>query len=136
MLILKLLFHRLHGSYEALKGGSQAEAMEDFTGGLTERFDLTKPPSNLLDIMLKGVEKGSLMGCALDAGGVIEGQGPLGLITGHAYSVTAVKMVNIKTARTEGKIPLGKRNALCPLIPLPITFCALVLLTCYIVYCS
>jgi len=57
---------RLHGSYEALKGGSQAEAMEDFTGGLTERFDLNKPPANLLSIMLKGIEKGSLMGCALD----------------------------------------------------------------------
>ena len=57
---------RLHGSYEALKGGSQAEAMEDFTGGLTERFDLKKAPANLLQIMLKGFERGSLMGCALD----------------------------------------------------------------------
>ena len=40
--------------------------MEDFTGGLTERFDLQKAPANLLQIMLKGVAKGSLMGCALD----------------------------------------------------------------------
>lgn len=40
--------------------------MEDFTGGLTERFDLNKPPANLLQIMLKGFERGSLMGCALD----------------------------------------------------------------------
>lgn len=57
---------RLVGSYEALKGGSQAEAMEDFTGGLTERFDLNKAPKNLLTIMLKGADRGSLMGCALD----------------------------------------------------------------------
>jgi len=44
----------------------------------------------------------------LKANGEIEGKGPLGLITGHAYSVTGVKMVAIKTARADGSIPLGK----------------------------
>ncbi|XP_067942211.1 calpain-9-like isoform X1 [Watersipora subatra] len=104
--LLEKAYAKLHGSYEALKGGSQAEAMEDFTGGLTERFDLNNPPKNLLNIMLKGFQMGSLMGCALDAGGEIEGKGPMGLITGHAYSITSVNMVDIKTSRTEGKIPL------------------------------
>ena len=32
----------------------------------------------------------------------------MGLITGHAYSITAVKMVDIQTSRTQGQIPLGK----------------------------
>ena len=56
---------RLHGSYEALKGGSSAEAMEDFTGGLVEWIDLRKAPENLLLSMLKGDKLHSLMGCSL-----------------------------------------------------------------------
>jgi len=58
---------RLNGSYENLKGGSSSEAMEDFTGGLTENFDLTQNPSpNLVQIMTKAVELESMMGCSID----------------------------------------------------------------------
>ena len=60
------LFLRLCGSYEALKGGSSSEAMEDFTGGMTESIDLTNPPNNLFNIMLKAFQRSSLMGCSID----------------------------------------------------------------------
>ena len=60
------IFCRLHGSYESLKGGSTSEAMEDFTGGVTEMFDLRKAPKDLLTIMLKANDRGSLMGCSID----------------------------------------------------------------------
>ena len=58
--------NRLVGSYEALKGGNTTEAMEDFTGGVTEVFDLRKAPTDLFKIMQKGCSRGSLMGCSLD----------------------------------------------------------------------
>jgi len=57
----------MNGSYENLKGGSSSEAMEDFSGGVTEMFDLTQsPPQNLFQIMTKAVDRESMMGCSVD----------------------------------------------------------------------
>lgn len=60
---------RLHGSYEALKGGNTLDAMEDFTGGLTEFFELSEAPKELFKIMKKALQRGSLMGCSIDVSG-------------------------------------------------------------------
>ena len=57
-------FLRLNGSYEALSGGYSYEAMEDFTGGVSERYELRKAPSNLFNIMHMAYKRGSLMVCS------------------------------------------------------------------------
>ncbi len=62
---------RLFGCYEALKGGNQAEAMEDFTGGITESVDFRKKdkvPDDLHKWMAKALARGSLIGCGIDVG--------------------------------------------------------------------
>lgn len=87
-------FFRVTGSYDLLRGGCTAEAMEDFTGGLTEIVDLgEKTPSNLFRNMVRSHARSSLMACSIDSD-QIEGEGPMGLITGHAYSVTNVCTVS------------------------------------------
>uniref|UniRef100_A0A8C6UNQ8 Calpain-3 n=1 Tax=Neogobius melanostomus TaxID=47308 RepID=A0A8C6UNQ8_9GOBI len=80
--LLEKAYAKLHGSYEALKGGNTLEAMEDFTGGVTEFFELNEAP-----------QQGSLMGCSIDVSSVAEVESRMeqGLVRGHAYSIIALE---------------------------------------------
>nr|XP_012145683.1 PREDICTED: calpain-A isoform X3 [Megachile rotundata] len=105
--LLEKAYAKLHGSYEALKGGSTCEAMEDFTGGVTEMYQMDETPPNLFSILLKAFERNSLMGCSIEPDpNVLEAETPQGLIRGHAYSITRVKYVEIQTPNQYGRIPL------------------------------
>ncbi|KAG8172302.1 hypothetical protein JTE90_008708, partial [Oedothorax gibbosus] len=105
--LLEKAYAKLHGSYEALKGGTACEAMEDFTGGVSEVFELDKAPANFYKLLHKAFERWSLMSCSIEPDpSVLEMEMPNGLIKGHAYSITKVKLVEVQTARVRGKIPL------------------------------
>ncbi|KAL7061897.1 hypothetical protein AAHC03_01201 [Spirometra sp. Aus1] len=95
--LLEKAYAKLFGSYEALKGGSTVEALEDFTGGLAEFYDLRgKQPPDFNRILNHCYEKKSLMACSINADpNVIEARQSNGLIRGHAYSITKIAMVNL-----------------------------------------
>uniref|UniRef100_A0AC35FKW8 Calpain catalytic domain-containing protein n=1 Tax=Panagrolaimus sp. PS1159 TaxID=55785 RepID=A0AC35FKW8_9BILA len=93
--LLEKAYAKLFGSYEALNGGWACEAVEDFTGGLTEIINLKNAPYNLLKVLFRAIQMGSHFGCSINAEtSELEYKLPNGLIKGHAYSVTDMKIVN------------------------------------------
>lgn len=99
--LLEKAYAKLNGSYEALKGGSAIEAMEDFTGGVAENFQIREAPEDFYKILEKALRRGSLLGCSIDTLNASESEArtPLGLIKGHAYTVTGLDQVNFHGQR-------------------------------------
>ncbi|XP_024253538.1 calpain-1 catalytic subunit [Oncorhynchus tshawytscha] len=101
--LLEKAYAKLNGCYEALSGGSTSEGFEDFTGGVTEMFELKKAHPDLFSIISRAVERGSLLGCSIDISGVFEMEAMTfkKLVKGHAYSVTGVEEVEFKGSPTK-----------------------------------
>jgi len=102
--LLEKAYAKLHGSYEALEGGSSHEALEDLTAGIPEPISLQNPPEDLYEIMLKTCGKRALIGCApKDEQHLSNIFKSLGLVQGHAYSITCVKEIQLSNNQ---KLPM------------------------------
>ncbi|KAK2907103.1 hypothetical protein Q8A67_006088 [Cirrhinus molitorella] len=93
--LLEKAYAKVNGSYEALAGGRATEGFEDFTGGITESYELNKAPPHLFKLMQKALTLRSLMGCAISSSAQeTETKTSLKLVRNHAYSVTGAEEVH------------------------------------------
>ncbi|XP_067828278.1 calpain-5-like isoform X2 [Heptranchias perlo] len=103
--LLEKAYAKLNGCYEALEGGNTAEALVDFTGGISELVALDKEDygndlekrKKLYQNLLNAHSRGSLISCSIrpESGEQLEAQTGCGLVKGHAYGVTDVRKVRL-----------------------------------------
>uniref|UniRef100_A0A0B7B7Z1 Calpain catalytic domain-containing protein n=1 Tax=Arion vulgaris TaxID=1028688 RepID=A0A0B7B7Z1_9EUPU len=104
--LLEKAYAKLFGNYEALDGGELSEALEDFTGGVSDTINLvemevaTKPEERvaLFSRMQKEMDRKSLMAASIPATSAadMEATTASGLVKGHAYGITSVKNVHLE----------------------------------------
>uniref|UniRef100_A0A8C9SLW1 Calpain 8 n=1 Tax=Scleropages formosus TaxID=113540 RepID=A0A8C9SLW1_SCLFO len=95
--LLEKAYAKVNGCYEALSGGSATEGFEDFTGGISEMYELRKAPPYLFKIIQKALGLGSLLGCSIDITSSYETEAVTSqkLVKGHAYSITGAEEVHV-----------------------------------------
>ena len=108
--LLEKAYAKLHGCYEALKGGSTSEAMVDFSGGCSECQELGMDDTDwdgIYKTMRKNYDRSTMIACYMNPDpNVNEAKTDVGLIRGHAYSVTKVVNVRIESGDNQGWVSL------------------------------
>ncbi|GAA6091194.1 calpain-5a [Tachysurus ichikawai] len=103
--LVEKAYAKIYGCYEALDGGNTADALVDFTGGVSEpvellegRFSQDEEARNqLFERVLKVHLRGGLISCSIRATSQADMEARLdcGLVKGHAYAVTDVHKVRL-----------------------------------------
>lgn len=103
--LLEKAYAKLAGCYEALDGGNTADALVDFTGGVSEDYELSEGDlvadeakrNAFFEGVLKVHNRGGLISCSIKATSAADMESRLacGLVKGHAYAVTDVRKVRL-----------------------------------------
>lgn len=103
--LVEKAYAKLAGCYESLDGGNTADALVDFTGGVSEPVDLTignlatveEQRLQLFDKLFKVHSREGLISCSIRVASAAEMEIRLnsGLVKGHAYAVTDVRKVRL-----------------------------------------
>uniref|UniRef100_A0A8C4DZT5 Calpain 5a n=2 Tax=Dicentrarchus labrax TaxID=13489 RepID=A0A8C4DZT5_DICLA len=101
--LVEKAYAKMYGCYEALDGGNTADALMDFTGGVSEPMDLREKMfkedeeqrDKVFDRVLKVHNRGGLISGSIRATSAADMKARLdcGLVKGRAYTVTDVRRV-------------------------------------------
>eukprot|EP00299_Pterocystis_sp_00344_P015308 c7639_g1_i1.p1 GENE.c7639_g1_i1~~c7639_g1_i1.p1 ORF type:complete len:681 (+),score=116.72 c7639_g1_i1:33-2045(+) len=132
--LVEKAYAKLNGSYEALVGGVTEDALTDFTGGISEKFDLGatgvlvqhdkarnfhsiievegEKKKTLFDICDQAMDKPALMSASIDIDdeSLREVRTSLGLIQGHAYGVTGMARLHSGQKLIRLRNPWGRQE--------------------------
>uniref|UniRef100_A0A3P9HCI7 Calpain-6 n=1 Tax=Oryzias latipes TaxID=8090 RepID=A0A3P9HCI7_ORYLA len=118
--LLEKAYAKLNGCYEALEGGNTAEALIDFTGGVSEPLSLDRDflslhsnqRKELFHSLARVHERKALITCSIRPadGETVESVLDCGLVRGHAYGMTAVRKVWLKTCGMSRLFMVRMRN--------------------------
>ncbi|CAL1547881.1 unnamed protein product [Lymnaea stagnalis] len=102
--LLEKAYAKLFGDYESMATGHTADALVDFTGGVSETFvvdsfDITEEAA--LDYYFKKMstafENRALINAVISVDeDMVDEEGPFGLLLGHGYNITMIKEIEIQ----------------------------------------
>ncbi|XP_045199572.2 calpain-5-like [Mercenaria mercenaria] len=105
--LLEKAYAKLFGCYECLDGGDLGEALEDFTGGVSEQLNMAdigvvdnpEEQTKFFERLKKEVDRKSLLAASIPAESSeeMEASTAMGLVKGHAYGITAVKNISLES---------------------------------------
>ncbi|XP_030044387.1 calpain-5-like [Microcaecilia unicolor] len=103
--LVEKAYAKVAGCYEALDGGNTADALVDFTGGVSEPIELSegnyltdeKKRNDFFERLLKVHNRGGLISSSIRATSAADMEARLdcGLVKGHAYAVTDVRKLRL-----------------------------------------
>uniref|UniRef100_A0A3Q2X519 Calpain catalytic domain-containing protein n=1 Tax=Haplochromis burtoni TaxID=8153 RepID=A0A3Q2X519_HAPBU len=94
--LLEKAYAKVCGSYTDMTSGTPSEAMMDFTGGVHMCVQLSDASSDVWGLICRAGKSNTLMGCGTPQGETSTNTVlPNGLVQGHAYTVTGIKITNI-----------------------------------------
>ncbi|KAM8945407.1 calpain-8-like [Pelodytes ibericus] len=100
--LLEKAYAKVNGSYESLNGGLPVEALEDFTGGTAEIYELQNPPNNLFQTIQKRLKAKSLLTCtSVSWSTSYKKITDYNVITNHAYSIIRAEEVSYRTGKVQ-----------------------------------
>uniref|UniRef100_A0A8D3A6C0 Si:dkey-19b23.13 n=1 Tax=Scophthalmus maximus TaxID=52904 RepID=A0A8D3A6C0_SCOMX len=116
--LLEKAYAKLNGCYEALEGGNTAEALIDFTGGVSEPLSPDREALSLhsdhrrtfFQTLARAHERKALITCSIRT---VESALDCGLVRGHAYGITGVRKVReglLKAGGTSRLFMVRMRN--------------------------
>jgi calpain-15 len=95
VLLLEKAYAKLFGGYDVIEGGLPQYALKDLTGAPYESKE-SDDPNVMWDFIKESNDKNYLLTCYSKSTEIREEKNPLGIVSGHAYSILDAKEVVTK----------------------------------------